>query len=220
LGKIATADRAATIPEYAQHFVESGPIDGGFRLLMAGASGAIDPSDEAIDLVAELSDSGARVLLVDWSLDGRQLHTDIDASGAASLVDLMAGAAEFDDILVTLPDSNVHYAYSTTEPGRPELHDEESLNLILDALDEAYDHVVIAGRYDDARALFEAIQGRFDAGMTIGEVDVGMPLPTDSSFLGFDVADIEIIHYVRSVAGVAADKAPVKARRRSVKQRT
>ncbi|MGI9479246.1 MAG: GumC family protein [Hyphomicrobiaceae bacterium] len=219
-GQPAAAGRNMSIPDYARHFIDSAPVEGGFRLLIAGAGGDIDPSDEATDLVAELSDSGARVLLVDWSLDGRPLHTDIDTDGAASLVDLMAGNAEFDDILVTLPDSNVHYAYSTTEPGRPELSDEDSLNLILDALDEAYDHVIVAGRYDDARALFEAIQGRFDAGMTVAQAEVGIPLANDSSFLGFDVADIEIIHYVRSVASPAARQVPTTAQRSGASQRT
>lgn len=212
LAKPATPGRSMSIPDYAQHFIDSAPIGGGFRLLMAGATSNIDPSDEAIDLIAELSDAGARVLLVDWSLDGRQLHKDIDAGDAASLVDLMAGAAEFDDILVALPDLNVHYAYATTQPDRPELLDEDALNLVLDALDEAYDHVVVAARYEDARTLFETIQGRFDAGMTVAEPNVGGPIASDDSFLGFDVADIEIVHYVRSVAGVGARKAPLGAR--------
>ena len=102
-------------------------------------------------------------------------------------------------ILVTLPDSNVHYIYATGEPAHKELLNEESLYLVLDALDEAYDHVIVTGRYNDARALFEAIQGRFDAGMTVAEASVGTPPSNDDSFLGFDVADIEIIHYVRCV---------------------
>ena len=189
-----------TIPAYALHLISDAPVDGGFRLLITGASDAIDPSDEAIDLVAELSDAGSRVLLVDWSLEGQRLHPDIDIGDAASLVDVISGHSEFDDILVTLPDSNVHYVYSTAEPARNELLDEEGLNLVLDALDEAYDHVIVAGSYNDARALFETIQGRFDAGMTVAEASVGTPFTNHDTFLGFDVADIEIVHYVRSVA--------------------
>ncbi len=38
--------------------------------------------------------------------------------------------------------------------------DPDQMNLILDALDEAYDHIVVVGRHDEARKLFEAIEGR------------------------------------------------------------
>ncbi len=202
-----------TIPAYASHLISEAPVDGGVRLLITGASDAIDPRDEAIDLVAELSDAGSRVLLVDWSLEGQRLHPDIDIGDAASLVDVISGHSEFDDILVTLPDNNVHYVYSTAKPARNELLDEEGLNLVLDALDEAYDHVIVVGCYNDARALFEAIQGRFDAGMTIAEASVGTPFSNHDTFLGFDVADIEIVHYVRSVAHASERVLPAEIER-------
>lgn len=209
-----------TIPSYAAYLIGSAPVDGGFRQLIAGADETIDPSDEAIDLVAELSDAGSRVLLVDWSLDGKRLHPYIDIDGAVALVDVMTGRAEFDDVLVTLPDCNVHYIYAADAPAHDELLDEEALNLVLDALDEAYDHVVVVSRYEDARALFETIQGRFDAGMTVAEASVGTPLPSEDSFLEFEVADIEIVHYVRSVAQVAEPDLPHEVKEAAVDQRT
>lgn len=210
----------ATIPSYAAYLIGSAPVDGGFRQLIAGANETIDPSDEAIDLVAELSDAGSRVLLVDWNLDGKRLHSYIETDGAVALVDVMTGRADFDDVLVTLPDSNVHYIYAAEAPAHDELLDEEALNLVLDALDEAYDHVVVVSRYADARALFETIQGRFDAGMTVAEASVGTPLPSEDSFLEFEVADIEIVHYVRSVAQVADSHVADEAEEAAVDQRT
>lgn len=217
---LTAAPVGVTIPSYAAYLIGSAPVDGGFRQLIAGANEKIDPSDEAIDLVAELSDAGSRVLLVDWNLDGKRLHSYIETDGAAALVDVMAGRAEFDDVLVTLPDCNVHYIYTADAPARDELLDEEALNLVLDALDEAYDHVVVVSRYEDARALFETIQGRFDAGMTVAEASVGTPLPSEDSFLAFEVADIEIVHYVRSVAQVAEHNVAHEAEEAAVDQRT
>ncbi|WP_299371307.1 hypothetical protein, partial [uncultured Kiloniella sp.] len=81
------------------------------------------------------------------------------------LVDLMARRAEFEDVLVALPDSNVHYAFATAQSAAPGLLDEDGLNLVLDAFDETYDHVLVVGRHGDARALFETLPGRFDTGM-------------------------------------------------------
>ena len=210
----------SSITAYAQHLIGDLPVEGGYRLLITGASEAVDPSDEVIDLVAELSDAGLRVLLVDWSLNGERLHPDIDVGAAASLVEVMSGHAQFDDILVTLPDSNVHYVYSTTAPAPGALLNEDDLNLVLDALDEAYDHVVVAGSYSDTRALFETIQGRFDAGMTVAEADVGMPMSTGDSFLGFEVADIEIVRFVRSVGQLQARSQPLEVDRGSVHLRS
>ncbi|MBU2534091.1 MAG: hypothetical protein KKB37_15225, partial [Alphaproteobacteria bacterium] len=188
----------ATLSDHARRFAAKGPDGGGFRLLVTGAVKDIDPSDEAIELVAELSDAGARVLLVDWTLDGRPLLADIDVGGASSLADLIAGRAEFSDIIVPLSDANVHYVRASAAPLSPELRNENAVNAALDALDEAYDHVVVFGRYDDARTLFETIEGRFDAGLTVAKTSLGAENPDADSFLGFDVADIEIVHHYRN----------------------
>ncbi len=199
----------SSMSHYALHLIDELPVEGGYRLLITGASEAVDPSDEVIDLVAELSDAGLSVLLVDWSLDGERLHSDIEIGAAASLSDVMSGHAEFDDILVTLPDSNLHYIYSTDARVGGELLNEDDLNLVLDALDEAYDHVIVAGGYNDTRALFEAIQGRFDAGMTIADATIGTAPVNGDSFLGFDVADIEVVQFVRPVDQSGANRQPM-----------
>ena len=103
-------------------------------MLVTGTSDAVDPSDEVVDLVAELSDAGLSVLLVDWSPDGQRLHSDIEIGAAASLAEVMTGRAEFDDVLVTLPDSNVHYIYSTAVTERDEPLNEDDINLVLERL--------------------------------------------------------------------------------------
>lgn len=198
------AGMEAPMAAFADHFLSLAPDDGGYRLLIAGATDGLDPSNEAIELVAELSDAGARVLLIDWTLTGERLLTEIETGDAASLADLMIGNAEFEDILVPLPDSNVHYVFAANLPNQRQLLDESGLNLVLDALDEAYDVVVLAGRFSDACAIFETIEGRFDAGLTVAEASVGVEPEPGGSFLGFAVTDIEIVHYVRSVRQTAA----------------
>ena len=77
--------------------------------------------------------------------------------------------------------------------------DEEGLNLILDALDEAYDQIVVIGRFAPAQNLFEIVQGRFDAGIAVYDNSgVSEPKPEPANtFLGFEVTDIDIIRYGR-----------------------
>lgn len=218
----STDDVQTSIPRLARHFLDTAPVDGGFRLLISGETDSIDPSDEAADLVAELSDAGASVLLLDWSLDGTRLYGEIDKGVTASLADLMGDRAEFEDILMALPDNNVHYIYAADQPNSDHLLDEEGLNLILDALDETYEHVIVVGRRPDAQALFETIQGRFDTGMTVAEASVGTTPVNPNTFLGFDVTDIEIIRYIRQVGKklpVASGLAPAR-RRSSAPQRS
>ena len=73
--------------------------------------------------------------------------------------------------------------------------DPDQLNLVLDALDEAYNHIIVTGGHDECRTLFEAIQGRFDAGVLVHDAKkparVLQHLP--GTFLGFEVADIDVV---------------------------
>ena len=83
---------------------------------------------------------------------------------------------------------------------RDTLLDPDQLNLTLDALDTAYDQIVVVARNNVARALFEAILGRFDAGIIVSEPQAPqLCAPTrPGSFLGFEVADIELFRLERS----------------------
>jgi polysaccharide biosynthesis transport protein len=87
---------------------------------------------------------------------------------------------------------------------------------VLDALDEAYDHIVVAGVYQSTQTLFEAIQGRFDAGITICDSKRRAQITEDvpGSFLGFEVTDLDLMKIDRSssAADLAAKrKAPTRA---------
>ena len=75
------------------------------------------------------------------------------------------------------------------------------LALALDALDTAYDHIVVVGSHQAARALFEAIQGRFDAGVVVSEGKRRAKLTeAPGTFLGFEVADIELFKLERPLS--------------------
>ena len=95
------------------------------------------------------------------------------------------------------------------QPTPDELLDPDQLNLALDALDTAYDHIIVVGRTQAARALFEAIQGRFDAGVIVadGKRRASKLPDAPGTFLGFEVTDIELFRLERPASGrLAAER--------------
>ncbi len=153
------------------HQLVSHPQDiGGFRALMTGSTDQIDAGGEAIDLVKAMADAGADVILVDWSPEGHGIAERIGADPRAGLNELLQGQAKFEDVVTRIPASGAHFIPAGTAVlDRDMLLDPDQLNLTLDALDTAYDHIVVVARSDVARALFEAILGRFDAGIIVSE---------------------------------------------------
>jgi tyrosine-protein kinase Etk/Wzc len=184
----------------AEHLKARRPAEGGHRTLITGASEEIVPFDEAVELVQELANSGAQTILVDWSPSGDGIENMIHLDTVAGLNELLSGDARFDDIIQRLPGTAAHVVACGGASDNPDGDiDPDQLNLVLDALDEAYDHIVVVGRHDEARKLFEAIEGRFDAGITVAYPHQ-RPLASEKqpgTFLGFEVADIDIVHFVR-----------------------
>lgn len=183
------------------------PDIGGFRTLITGEGESIDPSNDGLDLAKALSDTGADVMLVDWSLDGHGVATSLGLPKAPGMTDLLLGRAKFEDVVTRIPNSNAQMIAAGSVPDDPEeLLDPDQLNLALDALDTAYDHIVVVARNAPARALFETIQGRFDAGVVVAgpkRRPARMP-DMPGTFLGFEVADIELFRLEHAVSSQLA----------------
>ncbi|MEO1264123.1 MAG: exopolysaccharide transport family protein [Pseudomonadota bacterium] len=181
--------------------LESRAEDGvGYRTMVVGETDRITAHDEAIDLVQALAATGKRVVLVDWATDGRGLGADLGLNGEPGIVELLEGGVGFDDVISSLMDGPVHLIPCGGAIDTDVALDGDGINLILDALDEAYDHIVVTGGHTDAKNLFEAIQGRFDAGVSICDERRKTSLieESENSFLGFEVTDIDVIRYERS----------------------
>ena len=178
--------------------------NGGHRTLITGENLGIDPGEEALDLVKTIAQSGQQTILVYWSPSGESVASATGFEASRGMNDLLRGDARFEDVIQRLPGSAAHFVSCGTMFDVPEGGlDADQLNLILDALDEAYDHIVVAGRYQEARQLFETIEGRFDAGVVV-EVPGRRRLVADETagmFLGFEVAEIDVIFYERRAPG-------------------
>ncbi len=172
---------------------------GGHRTLITGEAESVVAFNEALELARTLADSGAQTILIDWSPSGDGFAQAAGLRTKAGWNDLLNRSARFDDIIERLPGTRAHViAAGKAMPKGGANPDANLLNLVLDALDEAYDHIIVAGRHEDARALFECIEGRFDTGITVAsDAEIEATRDQPGAFLGFEVADIDLLRYRR-----------------------
>lgn len=207
----------ATITKLGRFLRHEAPEKGGLRTLITGDATSIDASKEAVAVAEELVRDGLQVILIDWSTQGEGFAAQMGAAPEAGFMELLSGAASFEDVITTLPDGKAHLI----APGAPldgtdsegEI-DIDKLNLLLDALDEAYDHILVVGEQEEARSLFEAIQGRFDVGVLVAEGKRRISVLQDppGTFLGFDVTDIALIRFLRAESKPAPPQQVVRRR--------
>lgn len=184
----------STTADTARHLAGRAMGRKGHRTLLV--ADGIDGASEARDMITSLATAGRRCVLVDWSRDGKGLAASLGVPTRPGMNDLLDGRASFDDVIVRLPESDVHCiaaGSAPVDPARP--LDAGWINLVLDALDEAYDHIVVVAQLDEARNLFETIEGRFDAGIVMSDrrsqgstINAGPGV-----FLGFEVTEIYIV---------------------------
>ncbi len=193
--KFAADVDTTAIAAAAARFRKAVGEQGGHRAIVTGSSRDIDCGNEAVALASALSQSGGHVILINWNTVGKAIAGLGDDGTGDGISDLVMGRAGFDDVVRRLPGSRAHYIGCGNAVSDPATLDPDHLNLVLDALDEAYDHIIVTGPYDDTRDLFQAIQGRFDAGLEVFAAKAG-DAPADAKpgrFLGFEVADIDVI---------------------------
>ncbi len=164
--------------------------------MIVGDADGIDVREEAADLAGALTAAGKQVVLVDWSYDGMGMADALGLDAAPGLMDLVDGNASFEDVIRRLPDGDAHVVPCGTAKtsGHGNL-DADRVNLVLDALDEAYDHIIVTGEHSSVAELFLAIQGRFDAGVLVCD-SRRRAADTDAApgtFLGYQVTDIDVV---------------------------
>ena len=174
---------------------------GGYRTVIVGEGTGDEVREEAADLAGALSGAGKQVALVDWSLDGRGIAEALGLEPTPGFMDLLDGRASFEDVIRRLPDGEAHVVPCGSARADARL-DADRLNLVLDALDEAYDHIVVTGEHQAIRDLFLAIEGRFDAGVLVADRRRGAAAANAApgTFLGFQVTDIDVVRLDRGGA--------------------
>lgn len=207
-------EQVGSIGELSQRLLALQGDQRGRRTLLAGASASVDPSAEAVELARALARQGSNILLIDWSLDGSGVARLLGLPASAGISELLDDRAGFADVIGRVPGSTAHLIASgvglVSASGRGDV---DRLNLVLDTLDEIYEQIVVAARFNAARDLFETIEGRFDAGVLIGEL-APRARPSEAvgaTFLGFEVESLRIIRLARNLAATGARKGAKQA---------
>lgn len=209
-GPVTESDvaRVATIGSLARR-IAAHSNGGGYRTLVAGETDLMGVSGHGIELAKALADIGQSVILIDWAPEGDGVSHALALPAGPGIAELLAGTASFEQIIRRMPGSDAHViGGGTFEEAETLAPDPERLNLILDALDEAYDQVIVAGRTEPARVFFESIEGRVDCGVLIADPARSGALPQDppGSYLGYEVADIDLVRYDRQLASSAGQR--------------
>ncbi len=206
---LVTAVMAAAVPtpqDVAAMLMERYTNKTGCRSLITGETTDVDANLDAVALAQALADAGRQVVLVDWDLNGERLAKSIAGTLAPGMNELLAGEASFEDVIQRIPNSEAHVITAgNQDPAASTDIDPDRANLLLDALDEAYDHIVVTGSHTRARELFAATEGRFDTGIVVadGRRRSVLEAAAQGNFLGYDVADLDVIRLER------APRAPV-----------
>lgn len=207
----------------AQRLLARTDLTTGMRTLVTSESADLQVHAQARDFAEALSQAGKRVVLVVWSLSGEPLNLGRGGIGRAGLNELLQGHATFEQVIGRVPGSDMHLIQPGPAPADADaVLDPDRLNLVLDALDEAYEQIVVAAGMADATQLFEAIEGRFDAAMVTGcdMPDAGGGPLEAGMLLGFEVSDIDIVRCTARPAEAATPAAPkAKPAARATKQR-
>jgi succinoglycan biosynthesis transport protein ExoP len=201
---LTASDQVDSVAALAGRLLAKKGAQNGVRTLLAGASVGVDPGAEAVELARAMARSGQSVLLVDWSLDGAGVARLLGLPVSPGMGELIDGRTGFEGAIGRLPGSAAHLIASgaglLAATGRG---DADRLNLLLDTLDEIYGHIIVAARFNAARDLFETIEGRFDAGVLIGDTmrRAHVLERQAKTFLGFEVEGLDVIRLARLGAG-------------------
>ncbi len=177
----------------ARHLKSLAAGRSGFRVLVGGDAAAEGVGRAAVDLAGALARLGRQVIVLDWSPDGHGLTHELGKAPPLGVADVLSGRATFEDVIEPLPGSRAHViAAGSSAAGKAAAGDRDRVNMFLDALDEAYDDVIVTGGSDAMRELFATIEGRIDAGVVVGSSSA--PASPDD-FLGSSRANLDIIRY-------------------------
>lgn len=193
--------RLSSLPQMARHLTRGASGAGGHRCLIVPERDGMGHSDDALALARTVAAMGRTTILVSFSHAGRPAAECAGIERVPGLSELAEGTASFDAVVQRLPGTSAHIIAGGNGFAAPAGGglDVDRINLILDALDEAYDNIIVTADHKAGRHLFEAIQGRFDAAIMVTEGSRrSAPGGTGPGrFLGFDVIEMDIICYER-----------------------
>ena len=197
---------AGDIEGICHRLVERANDQPGYRTLITAEDDAIDAATLAIDLARRIVAAGKRVVLVDWSSAAKPLSSQLGIPRVPGIRELVANEVPFEAALHVIDEAGLHLIAA----GRPRTESEspqeiEGIHLVLDALDESYDHVIVTAEQTVARRLLGLVDGAFDAGLLIARQGAeAEPERAKAGFLGFAAPDMDVIRFVEQTSSAIA----------------
>ncbi len=182
----------------ARYLALRGTSRSGYRTLVTSDDAAPLLAGEAVELARSLAATGAQVMLVDWTFRGATASSVVGLKRTPGMADLVGGSATFETAVQRDRSSTLQVIAGGIEA--PALDDElaDNLRLVLEALDEAYQHIVVVADRDGAELLLETLDGRFDAGVLLTDSGGHGPAPA-AGFIGFEVPGLDLIRLEKRV---------------------
>jgi succinoglycan biosynthesis transport protein ExoP len=181
--------------EIALHLERRAAGASGHRTLVTASTSGRNSIEVVQALSTELSGRGRRVVLVDWSPRGNGIAAAFGAPNSPGIAEMLAGAATFREAATTVKVAGHEIDVLAAGTTVVEDIDPNAVDHLLDALDEAYDHILLHAERGRARELLALIEGRVDVGV-IATPSRRLADPREDGpgrLLGFDVSDIEVI---------------------------
>lgn len=182
-----------SIAKLARALAEKAERRTGYRVMVATDVANAPIGGAPAELASHIARLGRQVILLDWSPDGAGLAARSEAPQRKGLAEVLAGSATFDDVIAPLPGSGAHIITAGSGLVAADALERDRINMLLDALDEAYDHIILAGTYGRLKELFKTIEGCIDVGVIVATPNAE---PAAGDFLGFHVSDLDVIRYV------------------------
>jgi hypothetical protein len=185
----------ASLGVAARHLRTKVRADRGHRTLVTGMTTTVDARQQGIELARLLVGPGVRTVVVEWNADGRSVAETLGASRHPGMAELLQGAASLQQVMQLLPGSTgLHFVAPGEASSSVAMRDADQVNLVFDAIDDAYDHVVFVGEYDALHVLFTVIEGRFDTVVELAASDHAQTARSaPGTLFGCAVSGIEVL---------------------------
>lgn len=185
----------ASVGVAARHLRAKVRPDRGYRTLVTGMEPGVDIRHRGAELARLLASPRVRTILIDWSTDGRGIAEALGARASPGMMELFQGVASLEQVIQALPSpAAMHVIASGLDGFSATVLDPDQVNLVLDAIDDVYDHIVFVGEYDALKGLFALIEGRFDTVVEIEAPDRSDIVRSAPGMLfGHRVSEIEIL---------------------------
>lgn len=148
---VAAQGRETGIAGAARQLIERGSG----RALFVSPEGD-EAAASSVAVAREIADEGVRVLLIDLTTSGVAAKPMLDGRASPGITDLLAGTAQFTDVIHADLYSDAHVIPAGTADAEVALRGIDRLPMILDALDSAYAIVIVEcgpARADSIRRL-------------------------------------------------------------------